>query len=227
MTAKYLAILAFITVATAGCKTTDSSLSDAASCPVPPSNSSCQYYECLEKEYQCGTTGYPHGYGEKYCKKFQGSCDGKLTTPESKQWIRGTTKCLQKDIEDAKQNLPSCAAVSDHAFKSHSYCYTKGSALNGGRNFCSLGPLAWRTVLGCVDGNDRYSGDALRQIRGVAANCISFFGGGFFLDESSDEILDEEAKDVVRGLSDQEKSLWSEAISGLIDDIDQRLGQTP
>lgn len=206
------------------CRTTsDSSLDDSGSCPVSPSGTSCHYYECLEQEYKCGTAGYPHSYGEKYCKKFQAACDGKLSTSEAQQWIRGTTKCLQRNLEDSKAVLSGCQAVSDHAFKSHSYCYTKGSAANGGRNFCSLGPITWSTVLGCVDRNDRYSADILRQIRNTASSCIGFFGAAFFLGETADQVLDEVVKDVVRDLSNEERRQWALALSELIKDIDELL----
>lgn len=45
---------------------------------------SCLWYpDCLELKYQCGSQGYPIGYGFKYCNKF-----GQLKTYQSaRTWI--------------------------------------------------------------------------------------------------------------------------------------------
>ena len=52
----------------------------------------CMWYpQCLEEKFQCGKTGYPVGYGFKYCSKF-----GQLNTfPAARLWIQKTTLCLK------------------------------------------------------------------------------------------------------------------------------------
>ncbi len=46
------------------------SLSDLSSLLNFASNGDCEYYSKLESFKNCGTNGYPVGYGYKYCKKF-------------------------------------------------------------------------------------------------------------------------------------------------------------
>lgn len=34
-------------------------------------NGTCDFYDCFEQRFPCGSSGYALGYGGKYCRKFQ------------------------------------------------------------------------------------------------------------------------------------------------------------
>ena len=57
----------------------------------------CTFYDqCLEATYECGPSGYPLGYGLKYCNRFVDNY--KLFSKEGKEWISGTLLCLKEDL---------------------------------------------------------------------------------------------------------------------------------
>lgn len=199
--------VALFTVVSAGCKTTgsDSQVLDAAlHCAQKVSDSSCGFYTCYDKLKPCGPQGYVHGYGDRYCQKFQGLCENTLTSERAKKWVLGTTKCLQQDLADLIVNesldAVSCQQIYDKGFGSHSRCYTTGAVKHGGVSFCTLSTIEWNRVRACVSAGDIFSTAGLKQIVATAARCTPLIGGLFGLqgpdgsadvDEAGDEIDEE------------------------------------
>ena len=92
----------------------------------------CSYYpDCVEAEYQCGPSGYPLGYGLKYCNKFVDNFD--LYDADGQAWIEGTLICLKEALLPLvlDNTGQTCSSLSDYAFNSHVDCYVD----NG---FCGL-----------------------------------------------------------------------------------------
>lgn len=156
-------------------------------CPQGPTSENCNFYQCAEIERKdcngargagckCGDTGYPLGYGLKYCERFGGGCDGALTSPNAKAWITGTTKCLQDKIANSS-NL-SCEELKCKAFNSHAECYTYGAAQYGGVSICLLDNSEWATITSCVSLSDMVGNPCLtaRQMAEAAAMCANIFG---------------------------------------------------
>jgi hypothetical protein len=150
-------------------------------CPVAAAPDTCSYYRCLERNKHCGFAGYPLGYGERYCERFRGGCDLTLTSDLAKQWVRGTTKCLQQSLLSAEPNLATCAQVQEKGFGSHTECYTDGAEKSGGVSFCRLSPFEWKSVSDCISFRDKLSLSGLAQIAATARHCAGLFVGGFFL----------------------------------------------
>jgi hypothetical protein len=133
---------------------------------------------------RCGDTGYPKGFGARYCAKFQGLCGGALTTANARAWVRGTTACLQRSLADVELDGNSCDAITGIAFDSHPFCYTSGAAAISGVSFCMLRLTEWNSIRGCIDLADTLSISGLRQAAVTATRCSLFFAGGLLLDES-------------------------------------------
>ena len=46
-------------------------------CTALANAGNCDFYsQCVEPRFQCGSSGYPLGYGDRYCRKFgqESSC---------------------------------------------------------------------------------------------------------------------------------------------------------
>src|SRR5690349_7653291 len=60
-------------------------------------NDNCDFYiECLEKQFNCGSSGYPVGYGHKYCNRFVQSLP--FFAQNGKVWVMKTLVCLKKHL---------------------------------------------------------------------------------------------------------------------------------
>jgi hypothetical protein len=82
-------------------------------------NLSCDFYtKCLETKYKCGPTGYPVGYGFKYCSKFVKNIND--YPAKGQEWIKKTLVCLKKALVP---ELNSCQNLYNVAFNSHPKCY--------------------------------------------------------------------------------------------------------
>lgn len=106
-------------------------LSQTQSCQELSQNSDCQFYKtCLEDSYHCGETGYPIGYGYRYCSKFS-QYIGEFS--ESGQlWIRKTLVCLKQTLVPLVNSATTtCQIINDAAFDSHPRCYVSSG-------FCEL-----------------------------------------------------------------------------------------
>ena len=92
----------------------------------------CSFYpDCLEAAYNCGPTGYPLGYGNKYCNKFLDNYV--IYDKDGQAWIDGTLLCLKEALVPLVEDTTgqTCKTVNDFAFASHVGCY-----VNNG--FCDL-----------------------------------------------------------------------------------------
>ena len=48
------------------------SATTAQDCTALANAGNCDFYtQCVESRFQCGNSGYPLGYGDRYCRKFQ------------------------------------------------------------------------------------------------------------------------------------------------------------
>ncbi|MCO4793638.1 MAG: hypothetical protein KC493_08005 [Bacteriovoracaceae bacterium] len=97
----------------------------------------CSYYSCIEEEKQCGRTGYPIGFGKKYCLRFQ-SKQEKLSKSGQK-WMKDVRSCLINGLEESPQNL-SCKEFKSNAVALHVPCY-----VNSG--YCQLSKKDKRAVI--------------------------------------------------------------------------------
>jgi hypothetical protein len=100
---------------------------NSQNCDELSKNGDCQYYtQCLEPKYKCGPTGYPIGYGFKYCSKFVEHF-GEFPA-KGQEWITKTLVCLKTALT---VDFTNCQAVNDAAFNSHPQCYYEAG-------FCDL-----------------------------------------------------------------------------------------
>ena len=99
-----------------------------ASCPRMTTPNDCGFYtECLETQNQCGPSGYPLGYGLKYCNKF----NEMNLSAAGEQWITTTMACLQNALINEAENKTDCGEVEEKGFDSHVLCYVSSG-------FCEL-----------------------------------------------------------------------------------------
>ena len=136
--------------------------------PLDPDN--CDYYsECLEAKFHCGPTGYPLGYGGKYCKKFLSFYND--FTSEGQAWISKTLLCLKQALIPVyDDSSKTCPQIYNFAFDSHPQCY-----YNSG--FCSLfgnpriGFDTIKALLKVFEIRDMIALSSFKQILIVAGMC--------------------------------------------------------
>ena len=130
----------------------------------------CNFYsECLEEKFQCGPTGYPIGYGGKYCSKFVAHLD--KFPQEAQVWIDKTLICLKKFLVPTfNEGVSTCRQVYNIAFNSHPKCYVDSG-------FCGLFPnplIRIPTIialLGVFEIKDMSNLSAFKQILQTAMMC--------------------------------------------------------
>jgi hypothetical protein len=102
-------------------------------CNELENNSTCDFYpKCLENKFNCGASGYPLGYGNKYCNRFLTYFD--KFSPAGQGWIQKTLVCLKHKIAPSLKdpyNAFTCSVVEKVAFDSHPQCYVESG-------FCDL-----------------------------------------------------------------------------------------
>ncbi|KAL4446467.1 hypothetical protein ABPG74_001208 [Tetrahymena malaccensis] len=137
-------------------------------------NKDCGWYtNCLENAYNCGSDGYPVGYGYKYCSRFVEKYNN-FSAP-AKKWIDGTLSCLKTSLKDTliNNNKYTCDNVKKIAFDSHPKCYVE----NG---FCELFTKAdiqeiYSTILSLTSVYqfmDFLSLQSIKQVTVVAYQCL-------------------------------------------------------
>ena len=113
-------------------------------CTSPPRGSCSFYPACLESRYHCGPSGYPLGFGKKFCLAFSANLD--KFSPRGQEWVLDTMQCLQRalvpEVEE-RANIATCAELKDYAFSTHPTCYID----NG---FCELPDSDWEEVVKIV-----------------------------------------------------------------------------
>jgi hypothetical protein len=144
----------------------------AFNCENPALNFSCDYYrECLEPQFSCGLSGYPLGYGEKYCNKFYEKNElvsNKNLSPKGEIWRDATGKCLQVELQKKviKNELFSCDQLTKFAFATHPKCYTQEEA-----SICDLPVNDWKIIANIPERFDLLSKDGRTQMKIVLAIC--------------------------------------------------------
>ncbi|KAJ7189560.1 hypothetical protein GGX14DRAFT_484836 [Mycena pura] len=152
--------------------------SNSSGCFHPPSDSCSFYADCLETRYHCGPAGYPLGFGEMFCTKFQAA---RATLSASGQtWMLTTMHCLQvalvPDAVGAMGAAANCIALEHKGFATHADCYVHSG-------ICKLPPSDWEAVLNIVDIKTLFdSWDALRETLTVGTECLELYA---FLAERS------------------------------------------
>ncbi|KAI1702865.1 protein kinase domain-containing protein [Ditylenchus destructor] len=132
---------------------------DSSSSPIPPSVSGiqqCEKYREIENQVHCGESGYPLGYGYRYCRRFYEKLDE--FTESGKKFVECAAKCLTDRLGeyiDQAQNV-SCSNIHDYAYDTHPDCYvqcgfcsviTKSANIKAFFDVIELKDLALRTVL--------------------------------------------------------------------------------
>jgi len=99
-------------------------------CDSLVANGNCDFYtECLEEKYHCGVTGYPVGYGHRYCNKFLKYFYD--FPPLGQLWVQNTLVCLKTALQPLFHETSDCATIYSVAFASHPRCYFESG-------FCEL-----------------------------------------------------------------------------------------
>lgn len=165
-------VLAVLSLASALPSSTPSNLTLAIDCMNPPPDNCDFYGSCLEAKVHCGPEGYPIGYGQKYCQKFQ--AERSTLSPKGQQWMLDTLHCLQLAlVEDATaaidEDEETCSALSKKAFGTHAKCYLASG-------LCKLGPADWFAIVDIVELQTLFeSWDAFKASVDAAVGCAGFY----------------------------------------------------
>ncbi|KAJ6631488.1 hypothetical protein B0H10DRAFT_2159775 [Mycena sp. CBHHK59/15] len=140
-------------------------------CTNPPPDSCTFYSHCLESRYHCGPSGYPIGYGQKYCTKFQ--ANRVKFSAQGQTWMLTTMHCLQvalvPDAIAATGATITCTALEDQAFATHAGCYVQSGV-------CKLPPSDWIAILEIVDVKTLfYSWNAFKATLQAGTECLKFY----------------------------------------------------
>lgn len=91
----------------------------------------CEYYQCLEKQENCGQDGYYIEFGLHYCRKYQAE-DYKYTE-RGKEFLDNIRTCLQGELEREiirAGELPKCSKIKKFAIETHKSCYSENHYCN-------------------------------------------------------------------------------------------------
>jgi hypothetical protein len=144
-------------------------LEPPAECSAPIRDSCDFYLQCLEdRNYDCGITGYPLGYGQLYCQKFVSAAKPHLSAA-GQTWMSNTMLCLQKALVPEATGAPNavngCDALKDKAFGTHAKCYVD----NG---LCFLPPTDWLVILRTLGFKTMFASlDAVKATFGASGEC--------------------------------------------------------
>ncbi|EAW09351.1 uncharacterized protein ACLA_035540 [Aspergillus clavatus NRRL 1] len=111
---------------------------------IHPHPNSCNFYaQCLESKYHCGSSGYPIGFGQRFCAK---SLIWKpKMSPSGQKWITETMLCLQEQLVPFANGSESssCGELEEYALGTHAGCYVKSGV-------CTLPIEDWGKILEIV-----------------------------------------------------------------------------
>jgi hypothetical protein len=85
---------------------------------------SCEYYQCIEKQENCGAKSYYTNFGLHYCKKYH--AEQSNYTERGQEFLINIRTCLQVELERERirtNELPRCSKVKKFAIRSHKLCY--------------------------------------------------------------------------------------------------------
>lgn len=152
------------------CSRTNSTIEEC----IDPKPNDCSFYPlCLEPRFHCGPSGYPLGYGLKYCTKSRE--DRNQLSPAGQAWIVQTMLCLQRKlvpfdiVGSAQQNITTCDALKDYAFGTHPACYIEGG-------ICSLPVSDWEDILNnIITIPQLLDPEVFKNALQTAAGCAEFY----------------------------------------------------
>lgn len=141
---------------------------------------SCDYYRCVEEErLSCGESGYPLGYGQRYCEilsaiNFPASISAfkKTVHPaDGNVWKTNVRSCLQVEMDKyfAANPQVTCGDLRSFAFGSHPRCYTQEVS------FCNMNVASIVAVGLHIAPQDLLTEESQRQVRDTAKICVEQF----------------------------------------------------
>jgi hypothetical protein len=83
-----------------------------------PSETSCEFYKCLESKKNCGEKGFLINLGHRYCENF---LDDIPVSSEGADWLLKTRVCLQQKL--LKQSNLRCSEYKSASVSDHVKCY--------------------------------------------------------------------------------------------------------
>ncbi|CAC5385069.1 unnamed protein product [Mytilus coruscus] len=87
-------------------------------------NGTCDFYDCFEQRFPCGSSGYALGYGGKYCRKFQQSQFRSLFNTAGQVFLDKMSKCeMDAVLPFYEQQSITCSTEYDLVFKHQEDCY--------------------------------------------------------------------------------------------------------
>ncbi len=117
----------------------------------------CEYYRCMERQYQCMDVGTEYFQNLAYptCKAYKKNLSKGKFSAKGREWIYTVMVCLQKGLFEecslrgncpiSENNQKTCEHITEFTLKFHPGCY-----INSGVGVCKL-PLKdqiniWKTV---------------------------------------------------------------------------------
>jgi len=86
-----------------------------------PNHHSCDFYQCLENQVQCGKSGYPLAFGKRYCQAYMNREAG--VSVRLGRWYQKVRYCLQESLIDADHEFNSCQELRAGSLHKHVQCY--------------------------------------------------------------------------------------------------------
>lgn len=136
----------------------------------------CQWYDsCLETQVQCGSEGYPIGFGKHYCDRFGAQ---QFATSDGQLWLEDVRTCLQRALLPLANEQEDCDEVERVGFGSHPDCYLGESphANPGAPSICFLAIKDLRTIVRTLEGKAWRNPQIQRQMASVASKCAARLG---------------------------------------------------
>ncbi|EQC45541.1 hypothetical protein [Bacteriovorax sp. Seq25_V] len=103
----------------------------------------CEYYSCVESIKSCGKTGYPVGFGKKYCNKFEKNLN--KFSHSGQNWVTNVKHCLIQEMELISE-AATCSAYKTKSVSKHVPCYISSG-------YCSLSKKDKRLVIKTIKGS--------------------------------------------------------------------------
>uniref|UniRef100_A0A914M9Y4 Uncharacterized protein n=1 Tax=Meloidogyne incognita TaxID=6306 RepID=A0A914M9Y4_MELIC len=128
---------------------------------VPKDVEVCNNYLKFEKTAKCGDSGYPIGYGLKYCNKFYQYYDS--FNDFGKNFVKCVGPCLaEKMSENIEKYKGNCNSLRTFAFDSHTPCYLKCNFTKFNVWFKNANVFAK-----VIDLKDLFSSETFRQMKNI------------------------------------------------------------
>jgi len=103
----------------------------------------CEYYSCVESIKNCGKSGYPTGFGKKYCNKFEENLSS--FSIEGQNWVSSVKHCLIEEMELISE-AATCTTYKKKSVSKHVPCYVSSG-------YCSLSKEDKKIVIKTISGS--------------------------------------------------------------------------